>query len=74
MIEKAMASGMSASATTKPASKSLRVLDSHSWRKWFMSVVVVVVVGYEYEYGYGYERLVRAVAVVIGGGPTAAGF
>ena len=35
MMEKAMASGMRASATTKPASKSPRMLDSQSWRRDF---------------------------------------
>src|SRR3546814_14340970 len=35
MIEKAMASGISASATTRPASRSFRTLDSQSWRKDF---------------------------------------
>ena len=30
IMENAMASGMSASATTKPASRSLRILESHS--------------------------------------------
>ena len=33
MMEKAMASGMRASATTSPASRSLRTLDSQSWRR-----------------------------------------
>ena len=30
MMEKAMASGMSANATTNPASRSLRILENHS--------------------------------------------
>ena len=32
MIENAMASGISASATTSPAKTSFRVLENHSWR------------------------------------------
>src|SRR5690606_7494057 len=32
MIENAIASGISASATTSPESRSPRALDSHSWR------------------------------------------
>lgn len=32
MIENAMASGMRASATTRPAKISFRVLENHSWR------------------------------------------
>jgi len=33
MMEKAMASGMRASATTRPASTSFLTLPSQSWRK-----------------------------------------
>ena len=36
MMEKAMASGMSANATTNPASRSLRILENHSCRSLFM--------------------------------------
>src|SRR5690606_33527714 len=36
MIENAIASGISASATTRPASRSLRTLASQSWWKDFM--------------------------------------
>ena len=32
MMEKAIASGISASATTRPASTSFRTFESHSWR------------------------------------------
>ena len=36
IIENAMASGMSANATTKPASRSLRIFENHSCRSLFM--------------------------------------